>query len=200
MHSVQVQVHLHEFFLGDRDRQCWTYMTQGLRQHGQREMTLSLLIDDDAEPDNYPKTPVKMFQLLADHAVDGRVVDCGDATKLGQRGIFDFPGLFYVPAIQYPELPSLDEFLGLVLVHQTEYDYAKLYGLTRLLSRLGRFCSTFPYPTWNTQVRPSLFAGSVHEISLLTEASHIALEHSHVHQLDQVLQLQLSKNDAPLAQ
>ena len=194
--SLRVDVHLHSFFLGDRERQCWTYLTHGLKQLGQREMALSLLLDDDADPEQFPKTPIKMFQLLADHAKDARLVDSGDGTLLGQRGIFEFPCLFYVPAIQYEELPCLDEYLGLILVHQEEYDYAKQYGLTRFLSRLGRFCSTFPYPTWNTQIRPSLFPTNTREVSMLADAGHVLLEHSHVHQQADVLQFQLNQKDA----
>ena len=194
--SLTVEVHLHEFFLGDRVRRCWTYLTDGMSAHGQREMALSLLVEDDGDAEALPKTPLKMFQLLGERTSAGRIVDCGDSTRLGERGIFGFPELFYVPAIQYESLPNLDEYLSLVLVHQEEYDYARQYGLTRFLSRLGRFCSSFPYPTWNTQARPSLFADNSREISMLTDASHVLLEYSHAHQLDNVLQLQLHKSDA----
>lgn len=195
--SLKIDIHLHEFFLGDRDRQCWTYLTKGLAEFGQREMALSLLVDDGADVDQFPKTPIKMFQLLGDYAAEGRLVDLGDATRLGKKGIFGFTSLFYVPAIQYDGLPPLDEYLGLMLVHQEEYDYAKQYGLTRLLSRIGKFCSSFPYPTWNTQVRPSLFPDSIREISMLADASHVLIEHSYIHKSGDVLQFQLHRDDAP---
>lgn len=112
--SLAVEVHLHEFFLGDRDRQCWTYLTRGFADHGQREMALSLLIDDAADPNDVSKTPIKMFQLLGERTIE-RQVDYGDSTRLGQKGIFGFPGLYYVPAIQYEGLPNLDEYLACIL-------------------------------------------------------------------------------------
>jgi len=193
--NLKVDIHLHQFFLGDRDRHCWTYVTRGMSAHHQREMVLSLIADDDADTEDFPKTPVKMFELLAERTRSGKVVESGDATRLGQKGILSFPCLFYVPAIQFPGIPSLDEHLALVLVHEGEYEYAKHYGLTRFLSRLGKFCSSFPYPTWNTAARPSLFPTSSKELSILADASHVMAEHSHVHQQASVLQLQLQKRD-----
>ncbi|MBO6555415.1 MAG: DUF3480 domain-containing protein [Pseudomonadales bacterium] len=194
--QLKVDIHLHQIFLGDRDRYCWTYVTRGMTAHNQREMALSLIADDDADTEDFPKTPVKMFEQLAERTRTGKRVESGDATRLGQKGIFNFPCLFYVPAIQFPDMPSLDEHLALILVHEQEYDYAKQYGLTRFLSRLGKFCSSFPYPTWNTAARPTLFPDSIQELSILADASHIMAEHSHVHQQASVLQLQLQEQDA----
>jgi len=193
--SLKVEVYLHEFFLGDRNRSCWTYLTQGMTAHGQREMALSLLVDDDADPTDLPKTPLKMFKLLHERRSGDRQVDLGGSTRLGQTGIFGFPCLFYVPAIQFADLPNLDDVLGLILVHEEEFEYARQYGLTRLLSRLGKFCSSFPYPTWNTQARPSLFNAGTRELSLLTDAGHISLDHSAVEQAGEQLQLHLSVTD-----
>jgi hypothetical protein len=194
--SLKVDIHLHQIYLGDRDRYCWTYLTRGMEQHQQREMCLSLLVDDEGDTEDFPKTPIKMFQLLAERTSSGRTVVSGDSTRLGQKGIFGFPSLFYVPSIQYEDLPPVDEYLGLILVHQAEYDYARQYGLTRFLSRLGKFCSSFPYPTWNTAARPSLFPSSTRELSILSDASHVLADYSYTHQLGSVLQLQLHKKDA----
>lgn len=198
--SLKVEIHLHQLYLGDRDRYCWTYLTRGMKTHQQREMCLSLLVEDEGNTEDFPKTPIKMFQLLAERTSSGRTVVSGDSTRLGQKGIFGFPSLFYVPSIQYEGLPSVDEYLGLILVHQEEYDYARQYGLTRFLSRLGKFCSSFPYPTWNTPARPSLFPSSTRELSILSDASHVLADYSYAHQLGSVLQLQLHQKDADQVQ
>ncbi len=195
--NVVVDIHLHGFFLGDRDRECWTYITRGLARHGQKEMCLSLLIGDDEQADNYPKTPIKMFELLASRTKDDRQMQPGDATLLGKRGIFGFPSLFFLPAIQYPSLPSLDEHLALVLVHAEEYEYARQHGLTRLLSRLGKFCSSFPYPTWNTQIRPTLFPDNTRELSVLEDASHLRADRSYVQIQGTSLSIALHPDDLP---
>ncbi len=194
--SLKVEIHLHQLYLGDRDRYCWTYLTRGMQTHQQSEMCLSLLVDDEGNTEDFPKTPIKMFQLLAERTRSGRTVVSGDSTRLGQKGIFGFPSLFYVPSIQYKGLPSVDKYLGLILVHQQEYDYVRQYGLTRFLSRLGKFCSSFPYPTWNTPARPSLFPTNTRELSILSDASHVLADYSYAHQLDSVLQLQLHQKDA----
>lgn len=193
--SLKVDIHLHEFYLGDRDRFCWTYMTRGMDRYGQAEMALSLLVKDKADKEKFPKTPVKMFELLAKRAADGRLVNIGDSTRLGKSGIFGFPGLFYAPAIQYPDLPALDKHLALILVHQDEYDFARRYGVTRFLSRLGKYCSSFPYPTWNTEVRPSLIENA-NESSVLTGTRAVDATRSQVQQLDDAVQFRLHPNDA----
>ncbi|HAK51875.1 MAG TPA: hypothetical protein DCM54_08235 [Gammaproteobacteria bacterium] len=63
-------------------------------------MALSLLLEDEDEPDDFPRTPIKIFQLLGDYAKQGRTVTAGEATKLGTTGLFGFRVLFYLPAIQ----------------------------------------------------------------------------------------------------
>ncbi len=173
---LKVEIHLHEFFLGDRIRQCWTYITTGLAQYDQHEMCLSLLLEDGDRADEFPRTPVRIFQLLEKHAAEGRIVDIADATKLGKRGFFGFEALYFLPAIQYDGLPCLDQHLALILVHQAEHDFAKRYGFTRLMTRMGKFCSTFPYPTWNTRKRPSLFVEGHREDTVLNHA-HVIQAH-----------------------
>ena len=193
--SLKVEIHLHQLYLGDRERYCWTYLTRGMKTHQQREMCLSLLVGDEDNIEDFPKTPIKMFQLLAERTRSGRVVVSGDSTRLGQKGIFGFPSLFYVPSIGYEDLPSVDEYLSLILVHQEEYDYARQFGLARFLSRLGKHCSSFPYPTWNTPARPSLFPSTAREPSILSNASHVLADYSHAYQIGSVLKLQLHQKD-----
>ena len=165
--DLQVTIYLHEFYLGDRERRCWTYITRGLDHFSQQEMALSLLLEDEDEPGDFPKTPIKIFQLLGDYAKQGRTVTAGEATKLGTTGLFGFPVLFYLPAIQYQDLPPVDNHLALMLIHQDEYEFARRFGLSRLVSRISKLCSCFPYPTWNTRQRPSLFEANHREDSVL---------------------------------
>ena len=174
--DLKVDIHRHEFFLGDRQRKCWTYLTTGLARYGQKEMSLSLLMEDDDDENEFPKTPIKIFQLLENYARDGKIVDIADATKLGKTGLFGFTALYYLPAIHYEGLPDCDNYLALMLVHQAEYEFAKRYGFTRLLSRIGKFCSSFPYPTWNTRRRPSLFKPDHREDSVLNEIDLLHLK------------------------
>lgn len=194
----KVDIHLHQFQLGDRERHCWTYITRGLSRdnQSQREMALSLLVEEGADTREYPRTPIRMFRLLAEKIKEGQQLQHGDATKLGQKGIFGFPCLFYVPAVQFETLPPLDQHLALILVHQSEYDYARQFGVTRFLSRLGRFCSSFPYPTWNTEIRPDIFESSEDEISLLTYSDHQAIDQSHINLSARTLRFEVFKEDA----
>ena len=193
--NLEIDIHLHEFFLGDRQRKCWTYLTTGLAKYGQKEMSLSLLLEDDDDEHEFPKTPIKIFQLLESHARDGKTVGIADATKLGKTGLFGFTALYYLPAIHYQGLPDCDNHLALMLVHQAEYEFAKRYGFTRLLSRIGKFCSSFPYPTWNTRRRPSLYAGDHREDSVLNEVNLLTLKGIQAELVDQVVLLSLQSAD-----
>jgi len=174
--DLQVEVFLHEFYLGDRNRKCWTYITKGLKSYQQKEMTLSLLLEDDDEPEKFPKTPVKIFQLLENIARDKKAVDVADSTRLGKAGFFGFAAVYYLSAIQYEGLPDLSDHLALMLVHQSEYEFAKKYGFTRLLSRIGKFCSSFPYPTWNSRQRPALFEDGHREDTILEDIDTLTLK------------------------
>tara|TARA_B100001964_G_scaffold200537_1_gene227577 strand:- start:349 stop:1704 length:1356 start_codon:yes stop_codon:yes gene_type:complete len=193
--NLVVDIHLHEFYLGDRERKCWTYLTTGMVESGQQEMSLSLLMEDDDDENTYPKTPIKIFALLENYAQDGKVVDIADATRLGKKELFGYTALYYLPAIQYEGLPDCQNHLALVLVHQAEYEFAKRYGFTRLLSRIGKFCSCFPYPTWNTRRRPSLFAPDLREDSVLNEHDLIPLNGMQAELIEEVVHLTLHTSD-----
>ncbi len=165
--QLRIDIHLHTFFLGDRQRRCWTYITQGLVKHGQQELALSLLLEDGDSADAFPKTPIKIFQLIENYAADGKIVKAMDATRLGKTGLFGFTALYYLPSIQFDGLTDLTNHLAMMLVHQPEYEFARRYGFTRLLSRIGKYCSSFPYPTWNTRLRPTLYPAHYAETTVL---------------------------------
>ncbi|MDA0789596.1 MAG: hypothetical protein O2780_09095 [Proteobacteria bacterium] len=181
--ELEVTVHLHEFYLGDRERSCWTYVTNGLsalaagpKGQTQQEMSLSLLLEDDDVADDFPRAPLKLFQFLAEHVRQGRIMTAGRATTLGQSGLFGFDALFYLPAVSYDGIADLDNHLALMLVHRGEYEFARRYGLSRMVSRISRMCSCFPFPTWNTRRRPSLFEPHYEENSVIDESARTGLD------------------------
>lgn len=55
-----------------------------------------------------------------------------------------------------------------MLIHQDEYEFARRFDLSRLVSRISKLCSCFPYPTWNTRQRTSLFEANHREDSVLS--------------------------------
>ncbi len=199
--ELEVTVYLHAFHLGDRERRCWTYITAGLSAltrepigNGmiQQEMSLSLLLEDDDEPDDFPRPPLKLFQFLSEHVRAGKIMTSGRATTLGQSGLFGFDALFYLPAVAYESLPDLDNHLALMLVHRGEYEFARRYGLSRLVSRISRMCSCFPFPTWNTRRRPSLFEPGHQEPTMINERARTGLNSAVIR--DETVRLNLAEN------
>ena len=160
-------------------------------------MCLSLLVDDQGDTEDFPKTPIKMFQLLAERTRSGRMAVSGNSTRLGQKGIFGFPARYFTFLLSSMKSSTLRRLSqSLILVHQEEYDYAKQYGLTRFLSRLGKYCASFPYPTWNTAARPLLLPSTTRALSILSDASYVLADYSYAHQFGSVLQFQLHQKDA----
>ena len=150
--TVSIQVHQHEITFGGASHACWTYLTTGLNQIDHRELAFTLLVDDDdnASP---PAAPVKLIKLLLGHIDNGQKFRRGQSTRLGKSGLFGFQALFFLPAVQFDELPALENSLALVLVHQDEYELAREQGTLRLVSQIGKQGSSFPYPTWHARSR-----------------------------------------------
>lgn len=196
--SLDVTIHLHQFFLGDRDRQCWSYITRGLRKYDQQEMCLSLLLEDEDDPGEPPQVPVKMFRLLEGYAEKDRLVTAGEATRLGKSGFFGFTDLYYVNAVQFQGLPDLTDHLAIMLVHPGEYDFAHRYGFSRLATRIGKFCGTFPYPTWNSRQRPGISNGDA-ENSLLNGTRVLARHGISVIFREHAIQVTVAEASVPIA-
>ena len=81
--SLFARVHLDEQpWAGSDAIPCWTYVSDGLRAHGQKELLLTLRRNDDEPPETFPREPFRFFTLMHSFAEQGRVVDAGDYSLL----------------------------------------------------------------------------------------------------------------------
>ncbi len=155
--GVTLLTYQHWIRLGDRDRPCWSFLTTGLPATlEQQDLVLTLVVEEDDPSTEPPAIPPKLFHLMINHVRQGKPIRAGQSARLGQSGLLGFQALYCLPAIAFHTLPNLSNYLAMILVHEDELVYAKSVGLAALINKLGLQCSAFPYPSWNSRLRPTL--------------------------------------------
>ena len=149
-------VHDHRIKSRDGEVHCWTYVSHGLTEHDQKELVLTLRRDPDAPPSHVPVEPLHFFHEVLDHARRGQLVDIGSTTQFGDPGILGRQGVVYAHPTKLGDLPLPDDALAALLVERRECATAEAFGVTRLLTRLGRSERHFPYPPWSDPQREPL--------------------------------------------
>jgi hypothetical protein len=151
--------------------ECNSYVTQGLAEHGQKEMVFTVRGKAEAEDASFRQ---RLFSLLASFkqfAEQGRTVDMGDVTRFGDTR--PFPGWHMLYARTWPMsgVPVLRKGLSALLITDKELELFQLCGPARVLALLGKAYSHYPYPPWSDLHRPELPAASILEHSLLPQVA-----------------------------
>lgn len=175
---------------------CWTYISQGLTQLGQKEVvfTVRRRVATEREHD-YDLEPLKWFKFLYSLAQEGKIVDNFQPTVF-QAFLFlgrpDFTMILYCPLTNIDNVPRSylpEEGLQAIPLTATEAEVAKHYGAMRPLSHLGISERWFPFPPWIDRdrkhcitmadmegtVRGMLSFNSVLEVSVLQRGSDIVV-------------------------
>jgi len=151
--GAQVTVYGHQI-TNNQPIDCWTYITQGLTQFGQREMSLTLRHErGDA---TYPEEPLQFFATILQFSKEGRIVGNGGFTQLGSRRFFGRHLLYmYLMSPPVEGVKVEPGTLALILVTDDEIEAVKNYGSLRVASRLGKRERYYPYPIWNERTAPA---------------------------------------------
>jgi hypothetical protein len=151
--DLSVTVYHHAFPSDPGEIPCWTYVSDGLRAHGQKEIVFTVACREGEPVDTFPDDPIELAALIHDLAKQGRVVDIGGRTELGDRGpgILGndaFRGLLYTPpqASNFP--PPDSPFLVAVALTRGELHLAMEQGMVRMMSLLGYHYRFYPMPPW----------------------------------------------------
>lgn len=153
---------------------CWTFVSQGLASHGQKEVVFTVKKLSAL----YPQDPLRWYYLLLDHANNPkrpRIVDKYDISELNFETFLGHSNLrmiLYVPqqallgltAAQEARLPPTR--LHAVMLTADEFDAFKEEGPLRILTNLSRITRYYPFPPWfdplrGSLLRPSDFTGSI---------------------------------------
>lgn len=148
---VLVRVHAHELFAKRGPVACFSYVTEGLRSFGQREIVFTLAREPRADPEQAPREPLALLRAVANLAARGQLVGVGGFTELGPTGMLGRPSIRGVAyQIAWPmEGVSLPEgTLAAVALVGAEMDTVKRFGALRVLARLGRVHGFFPTAPW----------------------------------------------------
>ena len=175
--------------------QFLSYLTDGLSALKQKELLLTLLVDENAQDSHFPATPFPFFIAIFKQALQNKFVSIGDLTNLGAKGLFGFAG------VGYSFVPS--NFLGLTLSRPTlccvlltrhEWLIAQNYSFTRVLTHLGYTYKRFPFLPWVDRHRVNHVMNKAVLNSVLKSTAKLVLKNSSVFmaQGDTVI-LQLSR-------
>jgi hypothetical protein len=171
--KLSVRVFLHDIANG-RDRiPCWTYVTDGLWDAGQKEMIFSLRRHADEEPEAVPQDPLRFFAQVHQLAASGQFVDAGGHTcfrnPAGFLGRTEMIGFAYAPPECLPdvELPPLERALVAILLTPEEAELVQMLGSYRILTRLGQSVRRYPFPPWSERGRQFRLSRAEMQESLL---------------------------------
>lgn len=173
--KVSARVWSHEARAGRRKAPCWTYITDGLEDVGQREVIITLRREPDEKPTDFPRAPLKFFSHLHAFADAGESVDAGDVTQFEGAGFLGLDGIVYTnpQPLEGIEVPS--GALTAVLVTEEELRVTQLFGASRVLAQLGKASGHYPYPIWSDRSRTGLDLNRLTEQSVLARIDRVRI-------------------------
>jgi hypothetical protein len=172
---LSVRVYRHDVRAGPEQVPCWTYVTDGLWEAGQKEVLFSLRRAPGEEASGPPRDPLTFFAQMHRLAEQGRRVDVGAATSFrapsGFLGTTDLTGLAYLPAQALPgvEPPPAERALTALLLTAEEAEVVPQIGPYRLTALLGQATHYYPFPPWSERGRRSLLSRDDLEQSALSK-------------------------------
>jgi hypothetical protein len=142
---------------------CWTYISDGLAEVGQKEVVFTIRRKTGETPDSIPAEPLQWFELLYSFAQRGEFAN--DEYSNTEFLASDFLGRNDITMVVYTRPQPLgglppnvlpEEYLQAVALTEPEAAVAKEYGVLRALSHLGLSVRYFPYPPWIDRERNSV--------------------------------------------
>ncbi len=152
--------------------QCWSYVTDGLRRIGQKELVFTLRRRPE-DGEKYPQDPVDFIQFVFQRAKENIFTEAGGCIEFTREGGFlgaEGPvGFVLINAVPLKGVNYPDKLLSAYLTTAEELDAIRTHGTYRFLSLLGRLTGQVPYPVWSERNRRSLFTAEEMKQSLLSQ-------------------------------
>ncbi|OAX83928.1 hypothetical protein ACJ72_01694 [Emergomyces africanus] len=153
--GVQVLIFYHKVksaVSGEMD--CWTYISYGLAQVGQKDIVFTVRRRTTEREDNFPTTPFQWIKFVYSAAKDGNRVEAFQRTEFNSPSFLDRPDfkwIVYCPGHPITNIPASyfpREWLQVIPLIAPEAEVAKRYGVMRALGHLGAQERWFPFPPW----------------------------------------------------
>lgn len=158
--KLRVRIFSHVITSQDGPVPCWTYVSDGLLAHGQKEIALTVKREPGEAERDFPTAPLDLYRSLHGHASRGNVVREGDASQLnpGQPGLLraDFHAVLYTPSQALEGVSSPGPYLTALLITAPELAVAQRLGHLRLMALLGQRYRFYPTAPWADRKRPEI--------------------------------------------
>jgi hypothetical protein len=171
--KLYAHVYFHEIESRDGLLPCWTYVSEGLWAHKQKELILTLLSNPNVKVTQFPNDPIRFFFDVYKFAEQGKLVDVGGISDFNPPGFLGRPAMVYIfpQPLSGVEIPS--PAVAACLITEDELAAYDAFGLTRVLSRLGNEYHFFPCPPWSDLTRSSIPFHKTLQESILTKSARI---------------------------
>jgi hypothetical protein len=166
--ELSARVYLHEISASSGRIPCWSYVSDGLGAHQQREVVFTLRRERGEADGAFPEDPLRLFGSLYPLAAQGKRVTVGGLTELGARRFFEHH-LLYADAQPLSGVTLPPGCLTALLINDDELRAVREFGCTRVLARMGHAVTHYPFQTWSERGRRSLSLASTFEKSLLSK-------------------------------
>ncbi|GMQ79107.1 MAG: hypothetical protein BMS9Abin02_1663 [Anaerolineae bacterium] len=190
--KLSAQVYLHELESRDGPVACWSYVTDGLWAHRQKELVFTLGRRRDQPASDFPHDPLKFFRTIYPFAKQGQVVDVGDFSELGTSSFLGHKSIVYLPPQAFEEFTASSPTLAAILLKDEELTAVKAFGLTRVMARLGYAYRYYPFPPWFDSTRRSLSFKKTLQKSILSKVHRIKVSGASVTQEKNQIELRIS--------
>lgn len=146
LEGVVVHVYLHQHQL----KQCWSYLTEGLRAQDQSELAFTWTFEEGDVP--IPPRPLEFLDTVCRLIAQDHRVGPGDVTGFAKGsevfGRKDVTGVLYVPCPGLDEVSVPPETLSVVPLLGKELNRVREEGCGRILARMALRSQVYPYPVW----------------------------------------------------
>jgi len=193
--ELSVQIHRHDlpYF---QPVPCWTFITDGLWAHKQKEVVITLRRDDQVASDEHPQLPLHIIRNIYNLAVQGQLVDVWGYSYFMLAQPQEKKSAIFYTAYLYPlplpgiKLPS--PALTVIFMSEADYKLFQAFGLTRLIAIRGNHFHYYPCPPWSEFPLPDIVSLGAMQRSILNKMLRIHLQGSTVTMegTDVVLRLQ----------
>jgi hypothetical protein len=157
---VYARVFAHDLRGPRGDVPCHSWVTDGLRTFGHKEIVFTMVRPPNAGIEHAPHEPIALLGAIASMAQQARLVDAGGVTEVGPAGLFGRPqlrGVAYETAWPMDGVALPPGCLSAVALVGHEMDTVKRFGALRALARIGRAYTFFPTAPWCEPDRAPLF-------------------------------------------
>lgn len=183
--ALTVSIYPHSLTTQSGPLSVWTFVSKGLWARHQKELRITVKREPKEAVGDYPRDLLMLYRTIYELAGQGRLVDVGGRTRLGNSGPGllgrdEFRCLLYTPPQGFDGVPLDTPSLTGLIVTCNEADAAARFGLTRVMARLGRAERFYPTTPWADRKRPELIGAKGNDGSVLAKVNRVAVAAAHV--------------------